>query len=105
MSLEDGMQFLSDHHGIDLLKNLSEQYTAGLFCDVQLKLSDCHVIKAHRNILSASSPYFYAMFTGGLKEASSDFVNLQHIASESIIEKLINFIYTGIFPTDFLLLL
>ena len=41
----------------------------GQFIDVRLKVSD-GVFTAHRIVLAASSDYFYAMFTNGMKESS-----------------------------------
>ena len=37
----------------------------GLLTDVILVSEEGQEIKAHKNILAASSPYFYTMFTGG----------------------------------------
>jgi len=52
------------------------------------------VFYAHRIVLAASSPYFMAMFTRGLAEASRERVVLQSI-SDRALESLLGFIYTG----------
>jgi len=49
---------------------------------------------AHRTVLAASSPYFMAMFTRGLAEASRERVVLQSI-SDRALESLLGFIYSG----------
>jgi actin-binding protein IPP len=95
MSNDPAMQVFSDHYSTELLRNLQRQYAASMFCDVRLQLAETCIVKAHRNVLSASSSYFCAMFSGGLKEATSETVNLQHIAASDILENLISFIYTG----------
>jgi hypothetical protein len=93
--MDESTKFFSDSYSLELLKNLSKHYADNLFCDVGLAISDSRILRAHRNILSASSPYFCAMFSGSLKEATSEVVSLQHIASANIIEMLIDFIYSG----------
>jgi hypothetical protein len=52
------------------------------------------VFYAHRTVLAASSPYFMAMFTRGLAEASRERVVLQSISDRSL-ESLLGFIYSG----------
>ena len=49
---------------------------------------------AHRTILAAASPYFNAMFTGGLVEARRQQIVLQSISDETL-ESLLDFIYSG----------
>ena len=47
---------------LDLLNSMRGE---GLLTDVILVSEEGQEIKAHKNILAASSPYFYTMFTGG----------------------------------------
>jgi len=95
MSSSQTTHAVCDHYSTELLRNIHKQYASAMFCDVGLQLTKSCIIRAHRNVLSASSPYFYAMFSGGLKEATSEVVNLEHIAASNILENLILFIYTG----------
>ena len=43
-------------------------------CDVTLQATDGHQFDAHRLVLSASSPYFKAMFTGHMEESQQRLV-------------------------------
>ncbi|CAG2162897.1 unnamed protein product [Oppiella nova] len=63
------------------------------FCDFQLKVED-KTFDVHRVILSASSPYFEALFSNDLLEKESKFVELKDISAK-IFEELIEYIYSG----------
>ena len=62
-------------------------------CDLVLTAGDVN-IPAHRSVLAACSPYFYAMFTGELMESKQRIVNLQDVQPQ-MLEVLIEFAYTG----------
>ncbi|EFO86250.1 CRE-KEL-1 protein [Caenorhabditis remanei] len=51
-------------------------------------------IHAHRVILSASSSYFRAMFTGGLRESQQRIVPIKEVDVE-VLSQLIDYMYTG----------
>ena len=46
------------------------------FIDVRLGVGE-DVFPAHRNVLAAESDYFYAMFTGGMKESKQEVIELK----------------------------
>ena len=50
-------------------------------------------ISAHRCILAACSPYFYAMFTGTMSEARQSHVYIHGVTSEAL-HALVQYIYT-----------
>lgn len=60
-----------------------------MILEVDHELYHCHKI-----ILSAASPYFKAMFTGGLKESEMDRVRLQGICPAAM-SRIIAFMYSG----------
>ena len=62
-------------------------------CDVTLK-ADGLEVPAHRSVLAACSPYFYAMFTGELSEAKAEQIVLQEIDGKAL-ALLVDFIYTS----------
>ena len=63
-------------------------------------LTDCilevenELFHVHTVVLSSSSPYFKAMFTGGLKECEMSRVKLQGVSPTSM-TRIIAFMYTG----------
>ncbi|CAG9803434.1 unnamed protein product [Chironomus riparius] len=62
-------------------------------CDVKLEVGG-EIINAHKVILAASSPYFYAMFNDDMLERNKDIVELHDIEAQSL-KQLIDFAYTG----------
>lgn len=63
-------------------------------------LTDCilevenELFHVHKVVLSSASPYFKAMFTGGLKECEMSRVKLQGVCQTSM-ARIISFMYTG----------
>lgn len=74
----------------DVLNLLRKQR---MLCDVCLQVDGLE-IPAHRAVLSACSPYFYAMFTNELAEARAPCVTLQEIDGKAL-QQLIDFMYTS----------
>ncbi|CAG2115853.1 unnamed protein product, partial [Medioppia subpectinata] len=63
------------------------------FCDFQLKVDE-KIFNVHRVVLSASSPYFEALFSNDLIEKESKFVEIKDISSK-IFDVLLEYIYSG----------
>ena len=59
---------LSTEH---LLRSLDELRNQALLCDVHL-VAEGATFPAHRVVLAAASPYFQAMFTGGIQGESNE---------------------------------
>ena len=68
----------------------------GQFIDVRLKVND-EVFTAHRIVLAASSDYFYAMFTNGMKESNQEMIELK---DESITSNALKIILDSICTED-----
>ena len=74
------------------LDSLHAMRRAGQFTDVTLVAGDREV-HAHKNVLAACSPYFYAMFTG-FDESRRDRVVLGNI-DPAALETLVEYVYTA----------
>ena len=68
------------------------------FIDVRLKVGG-DVFPAHRNVLAANSDYFYAMFTGGLRESNQEVIELK---DESISPDSLNIVLDSIYSGNIL---
>ncbi|KAK9886020.1 hypothetical protein WA026_014806 [Henosepilachna vigintioctopunctata] len=77
----------------NVLNNLNALRMSGKFCDVEI-VADNRKFKVHRAVLAASSPYFFAMFTGELCERNQERIELHGISSYNL-DILLNFIYSG----------
>ncbi|XP_072505362.1 actin-binding protein IPP [Notamacropus eugenii] len=86
--------FSSDRHAHIILAQINEMRSGQDFCDVQLQVGEAE-FRVHRLVLAASSPYFAALFTGGMKESCKDEVQILGIEA-GIFQTLLDFIYTGV---------
>uniref|UniRef100_A0A0A9VQJ5 Kelch-like protein diablo n=1 Tax=Lygus hesperus TaxID=30085 RepID=A0A0A9VQJ5_LYGHE len=87
------MTFCMTNYHKGVLKMMSMMRTHHMLTDVKLIVSS-ETFEAHKLMLAAASPYFKAMFTGGLKESQCSEVTLHGICP-SIMNRLLSFIYTG----------
>ncbi|KAJ9592761.1 hypothetical protein L9F63_015572, partial [Diploptera punctata] len=64
-----------------------------MLTDVILEVGE-DLFHAHKVVLAAASPYFKAMFTGGLKESEMSRVKLQGVCPTAM-ARILHFMYTG----------
>lgn len=89
----ENTKFLCSNYPPRLLSNLRTFRQHSSFCDIEI-VTDSRTFKAHRVILAACSPYFRAMFDGGLCEQQQNLVKLHEVAGY-VFEQLLGFIYSG----------
>ena len=82
-----------ENHYSTISKNLLKQTHEESFCDVYLQVDD-QTFPAHRNVLAASSDYFYKMFTTEMKEKNDKVIPIHDITSDAF-KILLDAIYTG----------
>ena len=80
-------------YGRELLQHLNELRKSRTFTDTILCLGQ-EEFPCHKNILSASSPYFKAMFTNDLKEKRDERVYFDNISPWTF-KRIIDYVYTG----------
>uniref|UniRef100_A0A1A7Y765 Intracisternal A particle-promoted polypeptide n=1 Tax=Iconisemion striatum TaxID=60296 RepID=A0A1A7Y765_9TELE len=83
----------SERYASLILSQMNKMRLRSDFCDVGLKVGS-QVFKVHRLVLAACSPYFSALFSGGMREADKDVVQIIGVDTE-VFEILLDFIYTG----------
>ena len=82
-------------HADILLSKCAQFRNESQFIDVRLKVGE-DIFPAHRIVLAASSNYFYAMFTDGMKESSLEVIELKDESiSPDVFKIILDFIYTG----------
>ncbi|XP_066598565.1 kelch-like ECH-associated protein 1B [Prorops nasuta] len=77
----------------EVMKMMFMMRSHHMLTDVILEVGS-ELFHAHKVILAAASPYFKAMFTGGLKECEMSRVKLQGVCPTAM-ARLMYFIYTG----------
>ncbi|XP_078579866.1 uncharacterized protein LOC144864032 isoform X1 [Branchiostoma floridae x Branchiostoma japonicum] len=77
-----------------LLQTLQDMRQKEELTDVTLEVEG-RSFPCHRNVLAANSPYFSAMFAGGLAEARQDRVTINGI-SHHIMGLILDYFYTGV---------
>lgn len=73
------MSFCMSNYARETMKNIFMMRSHHMLTDVVLEVQQ-ELFHAHKVILSAASPYFKAMFTGGLKESEMSRINLQGVS-------------------------
>ena len=79
---------------VELLKRLNMQRGQDYLCDITLVAKEGREFKAHRNVLSAVSPFFAKLFQSEMKEKEEGIIRFEEI-SAPILEDVLEFIYTG----------
>ena len=79
---------------VELLKRLNLQRGQNYLCDITLVANGGKEFKAHRNLLSAASPFFEKLLQSEMKEKEEGVIRFEDI-SELILADILEFIYTG----------
>ncbi|XP_068095597.1 actin-binding protein IPP [Hyperolius riggenbachi] len=82
-----------DKHAQVVLHQMNKLRQQGDFCDLHIRIGSS-VFAVHRLVLAASSPYFSALLSGGLKESSDDVVQIKEVEPESF-HLILDYIYSG----------
>ncbi|KAF2897552.1 hypothetical protein ILUMI_08620 [Ignelater luminosus] len=77
------------HRAFDIINTMRKEK---LLCDVTL-IADSVEIPAHKMVLAACSPYFYAMFTS-FEESKQDRITLQGVDHQAL-SLLVEYVYTS----------
>ena len=82
----------------DVVKGLCDLRKENALCDAVLETTDGETFPVHRNVLSAASTYFKAMFCGGFKESECKTetpIVLHNIRSIGL-KAVLDFVYSGV---------
>ena len=79
---------------VELAKRLNILRRQDHLCDVTLVTKDDKEFKAHRNVLSAASPFFCKLLQSDMKENREGIVRFEEI-SGAVMEEVLEFVYTG----------
>ncbi|XP_068676108.1 kelch-like protein 2 [Montipora foliosa] len=79
---------------VEMLKRLNMQREQDYLCEITLVAKEGKQFKAHKNVLSAASPFFVKLLQTEMKEKEEAIARFEEI-SEPILEKVLEFIYTG----------
>ncbi|XP_055952832.1 speckle-type POZ protein B-like [Argiope bruennichi] len=82
----------SSASGADLKTDLKHLLDNGILCDASLQVGS-DIIQVHKNILSARSPVFKAMFTKDMKETINDTVEIIDLDADTV-RRLLLYMYT-----------
>ncbi len=86
------MMFCMSNYAKDILKSLFMMRSHHMLTDVILEVEN-ELFHAHKVVLSSASPYFKAMFTGGLKECDMNRVKLQGVNLDKLFKLFLELTY------------
>ena len=79
---------------VEMMKRLNMQRRQNYLCDITLVAKEGNEFKAHRNVISAASPFFSKLLNSDMREKEEGVIRFEEI-SESILGVILKFIYTG----------
>ena len=82
---------------VELMKRLDIQRKNEQFCDVILEIGSDDErarVKAHKNVLCATSPFFYNALNSDMKEQKEGVIRLEE-TSKDVMEEVLEYLYTG----------
>ena len=79
---------------VELLKRLNLQRKQNYLCDVTFVAKEGNEFRAHKNVLSAASPFFVKLLQSEMREKDEGVIRFEDI-SELILADVLEFIYTG----------
>ncbi|XP_019497595.1 PREDICTED: kelch-like protein 26 isoform X1 [Hipposideros armiger] len=85
--------FSAPSHSTSLLQGLAALRSQGQLLDIVLTVNR-ETFHAHKVVLAACSDYFRAMFTGGMREASQDVIELKGVSARGL-QHIIDFAYSA----------
>ena len=78
-----------------LLERVETQRRNDHLCDVAVLVRGKY-FKAHKVVLTASSPFFRKLLTSGMRESNEDVIKIElDEATEDVMEDVLSYIYTG----------
>ena len=80
---------------VELLKRLNLQRNQNYLCDITLVAKEGNEFRAHKNVLSAASPFFVKLLQSEMREKDEGVIRFEDI-SGLILADVLEFIYTGI---------
>ena len=79
---------------VELAQRLNMLRREDHLCDITLVTKDFKEFQAHKNVLSAASPFFFKLLQSDMKENREGVVQFEEI-SGAVMEDVLEFIYTG----------
>ena len=79
---------------VELLKRLNLQRNQNYLCDITLVAKAGNEFRAHKNVLSAASPFFVKLLQSKMREKDEGVIRFEDI-SGLILADVLEFIYTG----------
>ncbi|XP_055300703.1 kelch-like ECH-associated protein 1B isoform X2 [Sitodiplosis mosellana] len=87
------MSFCMSNYARETMKMMFMMRSHHMLTDVIIEVQQ-ELFHAHKVVLSAASPYFKAMFTGGLKESEMSRIKLQGVCPTAM-GRILYFMYSG----------